>query len=106
MSNPTELEMHLRQIVNPTWNYTNQTRTEKEDILNAAIGVASEAGEVLDEHKKLYFHKPKDRRDAIIDEVGDVYYYLLKLQELHGFTTQDALAANRKKLTARYPEFF
>lgn len=100
------MQQHLDEVVNVSWNFAGRLRDRQDEISNAAMGLASESGEVLDEHKKLFYHKEKDRREKIVDEIGDVYFYLLKLQELHGITTEEVLAANRAKLTARHADKF
>lgn len=67
------------------------------------LGLAGEAGEVVDHIKKCLFHaKPLDR-DAVLLEVGDVLWYVDKLLALLGFSLLDALKANDEKLTERYP---
>ena len=38
----------------------------------------------------------------MLEELGDVYFYLLKVQNLWGFTTDEILDYNRKKLFERY----
>ena len=68
------------------------------------LGLGGEAGEVVDEVKKHLFHgKPLDK-DKLLNEVGDVLWYVDHLLALLGFTLQDALAANDDKLSARYPD--
>lgn len=96
------LEKHLKEVINKTWNAANRCETQKDHILNAAIGLASESGEVLDVHKKFFFHKPKERRAELVSEIGDVLFYLTKLMDLHKITVQECLADNRAKIFERY----
>ena len=97
---------HLNGVVNKTWNSAGRLHTPEDHMLNAVLGLVGEAGEVADIHKKVLYHTKKDRREELKLELGDVAYYWLKLLYLNGFTIQEVLAANREKLTARYPEFF
>ena len=100
------LAAHLKDVVNVSWNNAGRLRDSQDHIMNAATGLAAEAGEVLDIHKKMFYHRPKDYRLDLVNEIGDVYFYLLKLQELHGITTQEALDANKAKLAVRYAQVF
>ncbi len=97
-----KLSRHLKEVIEPTWNAAHRCETEKDHYLNAVMGLAGEAGEVLDAHKKSYFHKPRDIREEVLLELGDVMYYWLKLKDLWGFTLDEILEANKKKLFARY----
>lgn len=99
-SNP--LEKHLDEVVDRTWNYAKRLESWQDHVLNAVAGLAGEAGEVLDEHKKLFFHTEKDRTENIVNEIGDLCYYLAKTLQLHGLTLEECLEANRKKLFKRH----
>lgn len=96
------LEQHLHEVVNVTWNYAGRLEDFKDHAMNAVAGLAGEAGEVLDEHKKLFYHTPKDRLEGIKLELGDVCYYLAKVLELHGLSLEEVLAANKAKLFERH----
>lgn len=99
-SNP--LEQHLVEVVDRTWNYAGRCESWQDHVLNAITGLGGEAGEIVDEHKKLFYHKEKDRTENILNELGDLCYYLAKVLQLHGLTLEEVLAANKKKLFARY----
>ena len=96
------LEDHLHEVVNKTWNFAGRLKTPQDHLSNAVMGLAAEAAEVLDEHKKLFFHTPKNRSEEILQELGDVMYYLAKVLELHSLTMNECLAANKKKLFERH----
>ncbi len=101
------LKRHLDEVVNKTWNFAGRITDERGHQQNAMIGLASEAGELLDIGKKLWYHgeKPKDYwREKMLGELGDVIYYLLKVMDIFGFTLKEVLAYNRKKLASRHPE--
>jgi NTP pyrophosphatase (non-canonical NTP hydrolase) len=99
------LQQHLDNVVNKSWNFAGRCKTWEDHIMNAAVGLAAEAGETLDIHKKMLFHtEGVDYRDKLRHELGDVCFYLPKLIELHGFTLQEVLAANKTKLESRHPE--
>lgn len=101
------LEKHLRDVINKTWNFAGRCDDIEDEIQNAVLGLAGEAGETADQVKKMLYHSVKPgehHRDKLRYELGDVYYYLLKFQELMGFTTEEILEANLEKLSSRHPE--
>lgn len=89
-------------MVNQTWNNAKRLKTKRDHILNAVIGLAAESGELLDEHKKLFFHTKKNRLNSIKLELGDVIYYLIKLIDLYDLSVEEILNLNKKKLYKRY----
>ncbi len=94
---------HLEDVVNVTWNYAGRIESKRDEIMNAVLGLGGEAGEVVDLHKKLFFHKAEiDRRDELVGEIGDVFYYLIKLMDLHEIGLEEALESNRAKLMKRH----
>jgi len=101
------LRRHLKEVIQPTWNFAGRIKDEQGHQQNALIGLASEAGELLDIGKKLWYHTEKPNgtwREKMLSEFGDIYYYLLKAQDVFGFTTKEILDYNRKKLASRHPE--
>lgn len=71
-----------------------------------ALGLAGEAGEVADYLKKVIGHGREFDRDKLVDELGDVLWYVSQLAHIHGITMSEIMFANRKKLTGRYPDGF
>lgn len=103
----TELETHLREVVNVTWDFAGRLTTPEAHEQNALIGLASEAGETLDIGKKKWFHDEKPDtyfREKLVLELGDIVYYLLKTLDVFGITLEEVLARNREKLASRHPE--
>lgn len=79
---------------------------EEAQILNGAMGLSGEAGEVLDHVKKVLFQGHELSRPKLIEELGDVAWYIVCLCDALGIKFSDVLAANNDKLRARYPEGF
>jgi NTP pyrophosphatase (non-canonical NTP hydrolase) len=74
----------------------------KVDAMHAAIGIAGEAGELLDGVKKhVIYNKPLDREN-LIEELGDLEFYMEQLRQNIGVTREETLVANMKKLAVRY----
>lgn len=73
---------------------------------NVGLGIAGEAGEVADIVKKhLYQGHPLDH-DKLLEEAGDVAWYLALAATVAGVTLESVLVANIAKLTGRYPDGF
>ena len=75
-------------------------------ILNAALGLPGEAGEVADIIKKVYFQGHTIDREHIAKELGDVAWYLALAADALGFTLEEVFQMNIDKLAARYPDGF
>jgi len=74
-------------------------------LINGAMGLSDESGEVLSLVKKHVFHgHPLDEamRAKLIDELGDVRFYQTMIMIDLGITDADVEEANRRKLDARY----
>ncbi len=101
------LKSHLNNVVNKSWNYAHRCETHKDEVMNAVLGLAGEAGETADQVKKWFFHSEKPyefHREKLVSELGDVFFYLLKFMDLTGITLEEAIEGNRAKLESRHPE--
>lgn len=70
------------------------------------IGVSTEAGEILDCIKKYTkYNKPIDLAN-LIEELGDIEFYLEGVRQAFGVKRDDTLNGNYLKLSKRYSEKF
>lgn len=70
--------------------------------LHMAVGVSGEAGELLDAVKKYAIYvKPIDRAN-VVEELGDMEFYMQGLREGLGITREETLEGNIGKLSKRY----
>lgn len=75
---------------------------EKAHLWHAATGVSTEAGELLDAAKKhVIYGKPLDRPN-VIEELGDIEFYMESLRQGLGISREEVLAHNVAKLSVRY----
>ena len=74
--------------------------------LHAAMGLVTEAAEVLDMLKKAIFYGKEFDRVNVIEETGDAFWYCSIMADAQGFTFEQAQIKNISKLMARYPEKF
>jgi NTP pyrophosphatase (non-canonical NTP hydrolase) len=66
------------------------------------MGISGEAGELVDAIKKsVMYRKPLDM-EHVIEEMGDLEFYLEGLRQQLGITREQTLDANMLKLGARY----
>lgn len=80
------------------------TRTVR--LLHAAMGMATEAGEFLDQMKRhIYYGRPLDLVN-VIEEVGDSTWYERIALDEAGIEYLEAIALNVRKLRARFPDRF
>jgi len=100
-------ESDYRLGVLKTWNFKERTLTHPQLMLdNAAMGLAGEAGEFLDEIKKHLHHGVELNLTKVMKELGDVRYYYTMNCYLLGTDDEEVKAANNLKLRLRYPEGF
>lgn len=73
------------------------------DLVHAAIGVSGEAGELVDALKKGAIYQNGYDRENIVEEIGDMLFYLRVIQDEFSITLDECREANIKKLLKRYP---
>jgi NTP pyrophosphatase (non-canonical NTP hydrolase) len=72
--------------------------------VHAISKLATEAGELLDcLMKTIIYNKPLDTTN-IIEELGDIEFYLQQIRNIYQLNREDVLAANVRKLDTRYPQ--
>ena len=77
-------------------------RPEDAHALHMAVGIAGEAGELLDAVKKAaIYRKPIDRAN-VVEELGDLEFFMEGLRQGLGITRQEVLDHNIAKLSKRY----
>ena len=75
-------------------------------LLHAAMGMATEAAELIDMLKKhLFYGKPLDMVNAS-EEVGDELWYVGLAIDVMKTTMNEVLTQNNRKLRLRFPEQF
>jgi NTP pyrophosphatase (non-canonical NTP hydrolase) len=97
--NLDEYQDAARRTLNVDW-------PEREQIANAVMGLAGEAGEIADLYKKKLYHGHDVSAMQIIDELGDLLWYLAAVASLEGLSLADIARQNIDKLKVRYPNGF
>lgn len=113
---PNTPRVLIEEIQSPTVSHTDMVRVLKKpgedilsqltpgdcDLLHMGIGVAGEAGELLDAIKRpTIYRKPLDR-ESVVEELGDIEFFLEGIRQRLGITREETLQANIEKLGVRY----
>ena len=73
--------------------------------MHALHGMAGEVGEIHGIFQKQY-QGHNVVRDALIDEMGDLMWFIAELSDVIGITLEEVCKRNIEKLKKRYPEGF
>jgi NTP pyrophosphatase (non-canonical NTP hydrolase) len=71
-------------------------------LWHMATGVSGEAGELLDAVKKTAIYNKTIDRENIIEELGDLEFYMQGLRDALGISRDETLRSNYEKLSNRY----
>lgn len=82
------------------WSKTTAIYPQTRAIEYLALGLASEAGEVAGKVKKVIRDGGVDVM-SLVDEVGDVFWYLVRICDTLGFSAEGILERNQEKLNDR-----
>lgn len=74
------------------------------EFIHATLGASGEVGELTDAVKKTWVYNKELDPIHVLEEVGDIYFYLQKMLSKLGWTMEDAAVYNMAKLRARYPD--
>lgn len=85
---------------------TASKRTPERKIVVATLGLCGEAGEIAEKIKKWLEHGHELCREDLLEEHGDLFWYLADSVTAHGFTLSEVATANIEKLRKRYPNGF
>lgn len=85
---------------------TSNTKNREDKLLNAALGLSGEVGEVVDHIKKWKFQGHKLNKKEIIEELGDVLWYIGEMADGINADLGKIAENNIAKLQQRYPTGF
>lgn len=75
-------------------------------IVDCALGLAGEAGEVADDVKKWFAQGHELNFKHMAEELGDVAWYIAVMAHVCGYDLESVLKMNIEKLKKRYPNGF
>lgn len=80
----------------------NMTASEA-NLWHGATGISGEAGELLDAIKKHVVYKRELDLENVIEELGDLEFYMEQVRQELGITRECVVDYNITKLLKRYP---
>jgi NTP pyrophosphatase (non-canonical NTP hydrolase) len=95
--------MNTQQYEEEVRRTTPSTTSDAQGWSLVGLGLAGEAGEVVELIKKHVHHGRGLDRENLLKELGDVLWYLTLGAHLGGFTLEEVMDANIAKLRARFP---
>ena len=75
-------------------------------IVNSALGLCGESGEVADHVKKSFFQGHVLCKEQLVEELGDVAWYIATMAHALETDLETVLQKNIDKLKRRYPDGF
>jgi len=81
----------------------NPRLNDQEKLLDAAAGIAEEAGEVLAHVRKHLYQERKLDRERLAEELGDVLWCVAAVATVSGLELGSIARQNQQKLAARHP---
>ena len=85
---------------------TSSTKLELDKLVNGALGIAGEAGEVADYIKKVLYQGHKMDALKLSEELGDVLWYISEIATAINLPLGAIAKDNIEKLKKRYPNGF
>ena len=85
---------------------SNAALTTSEHIINGALGLAGESGEVADLVKKRFMQGHSLDREHLAKELGDICWYIAETATAIGYDLDTIMQMNIDKLRKRYPVTF
>lgn len=73
-------------------------------LLQGLMGLCGESGESIDILKKHLYQGHELNREHLVNELGDVTWYLALSADALGYTLEDIFKKNIEKLNDRYPD--
>jgi NTP pyrophosphatase (non-canonical NTP hydrolase) len=102
-----EDKMNIKQYSKNADKTINFDMSEEERLLQGVVGMTGESAETMDIIKKIHFQKhklTKEKRNHLIEEIGDVMWYANLLIKTLNTTWEEVLEVNNTKLAKRYPK--
>ena len=76
--------------------------TQELMMVHAVMGISGEAGELLDAIKKRWIYGKTLDIENVIEELGDIRFYMEALMNILDISDREVLQANANKLAKRY----
>ena len=109
ISTTSQESLHTETLVDRLMDLHVKQEVEFSQLLTASIGMQAESGEFSEVIKKIIF-QGKEFKEAerfhLMRELGDVLWYWVQGCRALGYTPQQVMEENIRKLESRYPNGF
>ena len=109
ISTTSQESLHTETLVDRLMEIHVKHEVEFSQLLTASIGMQAESGEFSEIIKKIIF-QGKEFNEAerfhLMRELGDVLWYWVQGCKALGYTPQQVMEENIRKLESRYPNGF
>ena len=102
MENTTQHKKMVSALAKPGEDILATLTPESCHIWHMASCIPSEAGEVFDAVKKHVIYGKELDRNHVIEELGDLEFYMEGLRQALGITREETIQQNIAKLSVRY----
>ena len=92
----------VRALVKDPLDLADEMTAAKLNAIHMVMGISGESGELLDAIKKSVIYNKELDLETVIEELGDIEFYLEGLRQELGVTREQTLQANIEKLSVRY----
>lgn len=96
----------VERLKKPGNDVLSSLTPDKCDAIHMTLGIAGEAGEIVDAVKKWCMYNKDLDRENVIEELGDIEFYMEGLRQVVGVSRNEVLLRNMAKLStgknARY----
>lgn len=89
-------------LVKPADQIADNMTADEADLIHAIMGISGESGELLDAIKKHVIYKKALDRDNVVEELGDMEFYMEQLRQRLDISRQETIEHNIIKLSERY----
>ena len=98
--------MTINEYQNLALRTLNPSLSKKDVLINGVMGLCGESGEAIDIVKKHLAQGHDLDREHLIQELGDIAWYLAETASALDVSLEEVLQRNIEKLQKRYPEGF
>jgi NTP pyrophosphatase (non-canonical NTP hydrolase) len=99
-------EALVKSLVKPGQDIVDEMTATDAHLMHMVVGVCGEAGELLDAVKKAVIYRKELDRVNVIEELGDIEFYMEGLRQELGITREQCIKENIAKLTKRYGSMY
>ena len=98
--------MTINEYQEKAMTFLNNKLSKKDVLINGVMGLCGESGEVIDIVKKHHAQGHELDKEKIIEELGDVCWYIAEIAYVLDVKLEDILQGNIEKLSKRYKNGF